>query len=252
MTRSPFPGMDPWMELRWRDVHASMIIYIRNQLQRQLPDPLIARAEETVSIDDLGPDRPPSARPDITVVEDQQDELHESAVATLSPVAEVAHVQIIDPSSGDRVITAIEVLSPTNKLPGEGRKAYRSKQHHFVSAGVNLVEIDFVRVGDWIFSVTENALPPEKRTPYMICVFRAVHPYERAFYPLPLRERLPRFAIPLRSQDKDIVLDLQPVIDEAYETGRYDRTDYRRPLKPPPPPEDVAWASEILRKAGRL
>ena len=38
--------MDPWLELHWRDVHARLIIYIANQLQRQLPEPLIARAEE--------------------------------------------------------------------------------------------------------------------------------------------------------------------------------------------------------------
>jgi hypothetical protein len=49
-----------------------------------------------------------------------------------------------------------------------------------------------------------------------------------------------------------VVLDLQQVVDEAYETGRYDRADYRRPLKPPLSPEDAAWAAELLRKAGRL
>jgi len=38
--------MDPWLELYWRDVHASLIIYIRNQLQRQLPEPLVARAAQ--------------------------------------------------------------------------------------------------------------------------------------------------------------------------------------------------------------
>jgi hypothetical protein len=50
----------------------------------------------------------------------------------------------------------------------------------------------------------------------------------RALYLLPLRERLPSIAIPLRPQDRDVVLDLQHVVDEAYERGRYDHTDYRR------------------------
>ena len=36
--RSPFPGMDPWLEQRWRDVHARLIVYIANQLQAQLPE----------------------------------------------------------------------------------------------------------------------------------------------------------------------------------------------------------------------
>ena len=41
-------------------------------------------------------------------------------------------------------------------------------------------------------------------------------------------------------------------IKEAYETGRYDRTDYRRPLDPPLSPEDAAWAADLLRKTNRV
>jgi hypothetical protein len=80
-------------------------------------------------------------------------------------------VEIIDPSSGHRVVTAIEVLSPSNKLPGRARTAYESKQR---------------------------------------------------------------------------------AITHAYERGRYDRTDYRRPLDPPLAFEDAAWAEELLRRVGRL
>jgi hypothetical protein len=161
-------------------------------------------------------------------------------------------VEIYDPASGGRVVTAIEVLSPSNKLPGPASLAYRSKQRDFLAAGVNLVEIDLVRAGEWVFSVDESVLPPAQRASYMVCVFRATRGDLRALYRLPLREPLPRVAIPLRPRDRDVVLDLKAVVDEAYETGRYDRTDYRRPLKPPLSPEDAAWAAELLRKAGRL
>ena len=44
--KSPFPGMDPYLERHWRDVHASLIIYARDQLQPQLPRKLCARVEE--------------------------------------------------------------------------------------------------------------------------------------------------------------------------------------------------------------
>jgi hypothetical protein len=117
---------------------------------------------------------------------------------------------------------------------------------------VNLVEIDLVRAGEWVFSADESLLPPRKRTSYMVCVFRAIRPWERAFYLLPLREPLPGIAIPLRPQDRDVALALQPVVDQAYERGRYDRTDYRQPLDPPLSPDDAAWAEGILRQAGRL
>ena len=260
--RSPFPGMDPWLELFWRDVHASMIIYIRDQLQPHLPAPLVARAEEDVFVD-VDEDSPGVVRPDVEVVED---DAGSGGTATLAPPVAVAkpvllrvpepevdrRVEIIDPRSGGRVVTAIEVLSPSNKLPGRARDAYQSKQHDFLRGGVNLVEIDLVRAGNWVFSVDEGVLAPSNRAPYMVCVFRATKPGMRALYKLPLRERLPRIAIPLRPRDQDVALDLQQSIDEVYERGRYDRTDYHRPLKPPLPPEDEAWARELLRKEKRL
>ena len=46
--KSPFPGMDPYLEQFWPDVHASLIIYTRDQLEEQLPANLIARVEERV------------------------------------------------------------------------------------------------------------------------------------------------------------------------------------------------------------
>lgn len=257
--------MDPWLELHWRDVHARLIIYITDHLQRQLPEPLVARAEESVSVD-IEEDKPVMVRPDMAVSEDWRgSDSGEGGVATAAPPTTVAepivlyapemevdrHVEIYDPTGGGRVVTAIEVLSPSNKLPGRARAAYQSKQRLFLSGGVNFVEIDLVREGEWAFSIDESVMPARQRTPYMICVFRATRPGERAAYPLPLRERLPRIAIPLRPTDRDVALDLQAVVDEAYEKGRYDRTDYRRPLAPPLSAEEDAWANEILRKAGR-
>lgn len=48
---SPFPGMDPYLEGHWRDVHASLIIYARDALQRVLPGALRARVEESVLLE---------------------------------------------------------------------------------------------------------------------------------------------------------------------------------------------------------
>ncbi len=261
--RNPFPGMDPWLELSWRDVHASLIIYSRDQLQRQLPAPLVARAEESVSVD-IDEEFIGRLRPDVAVTERTWGAgtagvaVLEAPVAVAEPLLlrvpepEVdRRVEIIDPSSGGRVVTAIEVLSPSNKLSGAARVAYKSKQRDFLAAGVNLAEIDLVRKGQWVFSVDETALPECHRTPYMACVFRATQPGLRAIYRLPLREPLPRLAIPLRPQDRDVVLDLQAVVNEAYEKGRYDRTNYSRPLDPPLSPDEAAWTVEVLTQARR-
>jgi hypothetical protein len=48
---NPFPGMNPYLERHWRDVHASLIVYMREALQSQLPDGLVARIEERVYVD---------------------------------------------------------------------------------------------------------------------------------------------------------------------------------------------------------
>ena len=65
---SPFPGMDPYLEQFWRDVHASLVIYARDALQGRLPGDLRARVEERVVVEPFeGQDR--DVYPDVRVVE---------------------------------------------------------------------------------------------------------------------------------------------------------------------------------------
>ena len=44
--QGPFPGMDPYLEQHWGDVHHRLITYASDQLQTKLPDDLRARVEE--------------------------------------------------------------------------------------------------------------------------------------------------------------------------------------------------------------
>src|ERR1700730_2512135 len=48
---SPFPGMDPYLEAHWRDVHARLIIYASDALQGVLPGSVRARVEERVLLE---------------------------------------------------------------------------------------------------------------------------------------------------------------------------------------------------------
>src|ERR1700732_2528590 len=66
---SPFPGMDPYLEAHWRDVHAGLVIYARDALQGVLPAALRARVEESVLLETpMGPGDHPLF-PDVRVVE---------------------------------------------------------------------------------------------------------------------------------------------------------------------------------------
>ena len=69
MNRSPFPGMDPYLEASWGDIHQSLITYSRDQIQSQLPRDLRARTEERVSIGSPFHEQTRGVIPDVRVVE---------------------------------------------------------------------------------------------------------------------------------------------------------------------------------------
>ena len=48
--QNPFPGMNPFLEREWWDVHVSLITGIRNALSAKLPEDLAVRAEENFRI----------------------------------------------------------------------------------------------------------------------------------------------------------------------------------------------------------
>ena len=51
MVENPFPGMNPYLEQRWGDVHAALIAYARDMIQEVLPSELRARMQERVFIE---------------------------------------------------------------------------------------------------------------------------------------------------------------------------------------------------------
>jgi hypothetical protein len=215
--------MDPYLEKYWQDVHTSLMVYIRDHLQPQLPGDLVARVEEQVSIDVDADSR--RFRPDVSVTEDfsasgsggtavMTAAIAEPLVVLEAEEPEERHIEILDVASGSRVVTAIEVLNPSNKLVYEGRSAYRQKQRAYLAGHVNLMEIDLVRQGEYVLAASLDHIPVSKRTPYWVCVSPARSPGRREVYPLPLRQRLPAIAIPLRPTDADVVLDLQQLIDQ--------------------------------------
>ena len=150
------------------------------------------------------------------------------------------------------MVTSIEVLSPTNKLPGDGRRQYLLKQRQCADAGTSLVEVDLVRQGQWSVAVPRARLSPDWGHDQVTCVYRAWRPLRYEVYPMPLRQRLPAVRVPLRPADPDVVLDLQALVDRAYRAGAYGWTlDYRAEPVPPLGPDDAAWADDLLRAAGK-
>jgi hypothetical protein len=269
--KSPFPGMDPYLEAHWGDVHTRLIVYTCDQLRRQMPGGLLVRAQEHVTVQIAGTGNGHAAQrhglyPDVRVVEHPSGAAAQPAASAAGAVAVVEpllvplqlvegqtrrSIQIIDTRSGNRVVTAIEFLSPTNKSDAAGRAAYLQKQAEMRQAAVNLVEIDLLREGPYILSAPAPAVPLPYLSPYRICVYRASLPDKAGIIHASLRERLPAFRIPLRETDADARLDLQELIEKAYENGGYDaEIDYRVDPFPPLQGDDALWADALLREKG--
>ena len=261
--KSPFPGMDPYIERYWREVHEGLIIYTRDQLQERLPRPLRARAEQREILEQES-DTLRDIYPDVYVVEHPESAavtIQESRSTTaikekplritlLNETLTEGYLEIVDASSGNRVVTTIEFLSPTNKLPGDDRDHYRLKQREVKRAGGNLVEIDLTRAGRWTLAIREQEVPHSHRTTFRICAWRAGRPGCYDIYRVPLLRRLPPIDIPLPPSDSDVGLDLQLLLDRCFDMGSYDDLDYRVEPDPPLDAEDAKLADEWLRSKG--
>src|SRR5438445_9424625 len=210
---SPFPGMDPYLEKHWGDVHTRLITYASDQLQKVLPRDLRARVEERLVVTGIG--RPRPIFPDVRVFETRRKPRRPANGAAGVAVAEPIlielpgepetqrFIEIRDLSTGSRLVTVLEVLSPSNKQPGDAQEQYLRKQQELLQAGVSLVEIDLLRGGDWIVAVPLDLLEPGLRTPYRVVARRGWRRLEADYYPITLTERLPRIKVPLRPTDAD-------------------------------------------------
>ncbi len=257
---SPFPGMDPYLEQHWGDVHHNLITFAQGMLNELLSRDLRARAQERILVE--LPSEAPPYYPGLRVVEHERPGQGGTAGAaagvTLAEPLEVpflepetqGFLEIVETRPERRVITVLEVLSPSNKYAGHGRDLYRQKQRDLMEGCVSLVEIDLLRAGPHVLQVPLGRIPPSHRTPYKVCVHRGWKA-SAEIYRVPLREPLPAIRVPLREGDADVPLNLQALITQVYRNGRYDDIDYTVPPVPPLAPEDEAWADELLRQAGK-
>ena len=245
---SPFPGMDPYLENPeiFPDLHDSLITYIRENLQANLPPPYYAAIGRRVWIEASRR----SIEPDVHVLRAgaarQVPSPTSKATAVVSRsaarpvIVKVLHDEFREPfleifaGLGDnkRLVTSIEVLSLSNKTPGEqGRELYLRKQRELLASTVNLVEIDLLRKGHHSTAVPlEPALAACGPFDYHV----SVHPFDdvETYY-----------------GDAAISLDLQVVFDRCYDAGPYAReVDYgKSQIIPPLDANQAAWATAMLQ-----
>jgi len=255
--------MDPYLEdlQVWPDVHASLIVYLREHLRPLLRPRYIVAIESRVFVEGPASDRP--IIPDAWVRPTRPEAPGETAVLLeADPAVEVqvlpleveeTYLTIRDRQSGQRLVTIIEVVSPTNKYAGPGRESYVAKQTEVRRSTAHLVEIDLLRAGPHVLAIPEWAARQHRPYDDLVCVNRAEGLRDRFYlYPRRVRERLPRIRLPLAAPDPDIVLDIQAVLARTSEAGGYvERLNYAAPCVPPLAPEDQAWADALIHQGSR-
>jgi len=158
------------------------------------------------------------------------------------------YLVIRDAAEGD-VITAIELLSPSNKRSGQERKEYLIKREKVLASQTHFVEIDLIRGGRPMPMQLKNGGMGD----YRILISRAQHRPRADVYAFTLRQPIPDFPIPLQPQDPEPTLPLNQLLRDVYDRAAFDlKIDYRQPLEPPLTQEDQEWAETLIKKISQV
>ena len=260
---SPFPGMDPYLEGPdiFPDFHDSVITYLRESLQANLPAPYFAAIGRRVWIEMSRR----SIGPDVHVLHTARRSAERAnpggaiAVATAPVAVRVAHDEFREPlievyareGQGKRLVASLEVLSLSNKTPGaHGRDLYVRKQRELLASEVHIIEIDLLRAGEHVSAVPlDEAQAACGAFDYHVSIHRFDDVETFFVYPIRLEDRLPTIEVPLLPGDPSVPLDLQSVFNRCYDAGPYAREiDYGHdPIVPPLSADREAWVVERAR-----
>jgi hypothetical protein len=259
--------MDPYIEVShlWEDFHTHLIDEIYRALSDVLPDRYVVRAGERSYVALAQADDEPDQRqflPDVAVTSSRSPARRPRKSKSSANAADVQtvpgavlmraavkadyretflEIHQVDPDR--KLVTGIEVLSPSNKRPGtKGWRLYYRKRQAYLGGYANFVEIDLLRGGQRM-----PMMSPWPDSPYYLLT-----KYKKrrlcVVWPAHSIEPLPPLTVPLAPPDPDISLAVQPLVDAIYARSRYERDiDFRRPLTPLSAAEQ-AWLDEWLRE----
>ena len=221
---SPFPGMDPYLEDEsvWTVFHHQLVMCLYQTLLPGLVDRYRARVAQRHYVTEQA-----------LFTSIVRDEHHEDYVE-------------IRQRSDNRLVTLIDLVSPSNKTTPQGRNAYLEKRREGRGASANLVEIDLVLQGQPTLEYSRDGLPDWD---YAVTVTRSTQPERYEIYTTTLQKRLPRFRLPLAADDRDTVLDLHVAFTRCYDQGAFStKIDYARDPSTTLDGDDRSWLNELLKQ----
>jgi Protein of unknown function (DUF4058) len=252
---SPFPGMNPYLEQVdvWHDFHERLLPHLAEVIGSQLAAHYIVKIDEHVYIHEPSAEqRGLIGRGDVLVSSRRTGAQRGPATATAE---ESAPAQVLLPAvdvegqsfleirdcRDRRLVTVIELLSPTNKAAGPDREQYLGKRGQLLSSSAHFVEIDLLRGGPRMPFGT-----PEPSCAYYVLVSRMEGRPNAGIWPIGLRDSLPVVRIPVRAPDADAQLDLQSALHHVYDAARYENYIYEGTPEPELSEEDALWARQYL------
>jgi hypothetical protein len=262
--------MDPYIEScgLWEDFHESLINEIHAAAARVVPDRYVVRFGERSYVvlavaGDLDPDRW-GMQADVAIMESTARARPPQRRASAGPAAmaeeegAVAMHAFVDAEFREsfveihalhperRLVTTIEVLSPSNKrFESVGWNQYARKRSAHLLGAANLVEIDLLRGGTRM-----PMIEPWPVSPYYLLVSRKQKAPRCLVWPAYFDRPLPKLRVALVPPDEDIVLDLGSMVDAIYERSRYAvDIDYSLPCNPPLDGNAATWLRKRLEES---
>lgn len=255
----PFPGMDPYLEHPglWPDVRHGLIEALRDALAPMLRPHYRVAIEQRVYVANMeglfflgrpdvsvlgmqSPDRPAAgASATVTVIEPMTVEV------PMPDRLREGYLEVRDVATGE-VVTVLELLSPTNKRPGEGRRLYEEKRLQTLGTRTHLVEVDLLREGEPMMMWGNG-----QGRHYRILVSRSERRPRADLYAFDLPQPMPPFLLPLREGDEEPSVDLGTLLHDLYDRAGYDlAVDYTAEPMPPLEGDTAVWVDKLLREKG--
>jgi hypothetical protein len=250
---SPFPGMNPYLEQAsvWQDFHHRFISAAADSLGAQVMPRYFVKIEEHLYVHEAFENGHTLAgRADVAISEGIATPSADKGTSLLVAPALVrvpttmdlersAFLEIRDRNQR-RLVTVIELLSPSNKLKDRDRAQYLAKREQILESSANFVEIDLLRSG------TPMPWDEMPACDYYVVVSEPLARPDAGIWPLGLHDPLPPISIPLAPNEPKARLDLKALLDHIYDAAGYAYYIYATNPEPPLASEDVDWASRLV------
>jgi hypothetical protein len=266
--KSPFPGMDPFIESArlWEEFHYHFVADIASLLANAVPPQYLVKTGERAYIvlldaeeengktehlikpdAGIGVSRGVKTQP-ATATQEPRTETDTDIITLRSLASESfreSFVEIYSEPPERELVTCIEVLSPTNKRFGsEGWDLYLRKRQAMLLGQANFVEMDLLRGGRKM-----PMLDPWPECPYTILASRRQRAPHCRVWKAYMHKPLPAIKVPLLADDPQVPLELQPIVDSIYRRFHYDKQiDYGKPCSPPLTTDETACLDVEVKK----